>query len=366
MRLVTTLILTVGVLAGPASGQQILYAVGSGDSDQSANLLQIVSYDNALVSVVDLGELGLQFGDIAIDPVTGKIYATDFTFPGTNLYEISLINGPVLIGPTSGLFINALEFDTAGTLYGWGDQNFVTIDVGTGAATLVGTTGLTSGGDLACDLDGTMYGCSNDGRLARIDVQTGQSTTIGSHGGGVTLFGLEVDLDGKMYGVRDGGVATDSEIYTVDKQTGQATSIAVIPGSAGLGTWGVSFTQQCGFTAYGDGVAPAQTMSMTWRIGAPPNDQNGTFVLAGGTPNGVALLLVALGPGSTPVDNNTVLVDLSPGQFFTTALPLAPNGVLAFPLSAGNAALSGVPFYVQAIDAAVPSSSNGLRMQFCP
>jgi len=364
MRHVGLFALAFALVLPAASGQQTMYALGSGDGDGSANLVQIINYGSGIVSAVDLGETNQQFGDVAVDPTTGKIYAANFITP-SDLYEIDLVNGPILIG-SLGFFINALEFDTKGKLYGWGGTDFVSIDPSNAGTTLIGNTSVSSGGDLACDLDGSIYGVSNLGFLIKIDPELGLSTTVGQHGGNVVLFGIEIDLDGTMYGVRDGGPATDAEIYTVHRQSGIATSIGVIAGSAGLGVWGISFTQQCGFTKYGAGIAPAQTLNLTWRIGAAPTFQNGTFVLSGGTSNGVALLLISVNEGFTPVGANTVLVDISPGLFFTATLPLNSNGLVAFPLSASNASIAATPLFVQAIEAAALTSSNGLHMKFCP
>lgn len=346
--------------------QQILLGVGSGVGDLSSNLFQITGYDTA-PSAVDLGETGVVLSDVAVDPVTGKVYAIDLAGPNT-LYSVNSATAAVTAIGTTGstVIMNALEFDTAGTLYGWGNLvgDLFTIDVNSGLATKVGATGGLSAGDLTFDLDGSIFGASTTG-LYRIDPATGIGAFVGPFGV-LDIFGIEIDQDGRLFGFRSANSGNFAEAYSINKGTGAATLIGTVANMSTLGLYGVSFTKQCGFTKYGAGVATAQTMKSQWRIGAPPNHVNGTLTVVGGTPSGSALLLIGLQPASIVVGSNTVLVDLSPGGFFTTTVPLGPTGVVAFPLSAQLPTLAGTPLYVQALDFVGPQTSNGLRMSFCP
>ncbi|MFG0316760.1 MAG: DUF6923 family protein, partial [Planctomycetota bacterium JB042] len=145
------LAVALGGAAATATGQQVLYGVGSSVGDGSSNLYRISSYGSA-PTAIDLGETGIVLSDVAVHPVTGKLYALDLA-TGNTLYEVNPTTAALTsIGPT-GLptWINALEFDAAGTLYGWGDTNgdLSVLDVNTGAATTVGNVGYLSAGDLA-------------------------------------------------------------------------------------------------------------------------------------------------------------------------------------------------------------------------
>lgn len=104
-----------------------------------------------------------------------------------------------------------------------------TIDTSTGLLTPIGPLGVTfSFGDLAYDAStGTMYmsngwgaGLSTPSSLYTVNLQTGAATLIGSTGA-LSIFGLAIDpTTGKLYGSAS---TTATGFYEINKSTGVAT-----------------------------------------------------------------------------------------------------------------------------------------------
>ena len=162
-----------------------------------------------------------------------------------------------LFGATvPGLAVMAMGFSPDGTLYAVGGCNpsftssvgagctlgtpnynaLYTVDVGTGALTLIGSTGAPLFFmDLTFDRDGKMYGVTCDlfpsrgdlSTLYRIDRATGAATKIFDLVGSTSIMGLAFDRNAnKLY-------ATDfysgnSALYSVDMKTGFLTAIATM------------------------------------------------------------------------------------------------------------------------------------------
>ena len=153
------------------------------------------------------GYTGVELTDIT---AAGKIlYAISFT----DLYRLDAATGASHdIGPLGLSTANALVTQpNTGTLYG-ADENgdFFTINQETGHATPVGTFGggLGSAGDLAF-YNGLLYaavskGGSAESYLATVDVRTGAATIVGNTGY-VNVWGV-VAGSGALYGATDGGL----------------------------------------------------------------------------------------------------------------------------------------------------------------
>ena len=104
------------------------------------------------------------------------------------------------------------------------------VDVATGNATTVGAAGLQSGDTptgLTCDkTDGTLYAASTNGSeslIYTIDPATGASTIVGPTGI-PALIDIAIDGDGQMYGYDIVG----DNAYKIDKTTGTSTMIGSI------------------------------------------------------------------------------------------------------------------------------------------
>jgi hypothetical protein len=243
MRLATLAAAFIGsALAGSycwgSAGGQILYAIGSGAQGGGSQLYQISNYATAPASV---GNVNTNFtlSDIAVDPITGFIYAVRLASGGEFFRLDPNTGAAAFIGSTPGIpNINALEFDQAGQAYGWSEQGILyRINKVTGAATTVGPVGFASGGDLAFDADGTLYGATINS-LIRIDPATGAGTLIGMFGI-AQVYGLEIDLDGTMYA---GVHGTQPQLYKVDKATGATTLVGAVAGPSD-GVYGLAFSQ---------------------------------------------------------------------------------------------------------------------------
>lgn len=116
-----------------------------------------------------------------------------------------------------------------GTLYmsstdNSGNGKLYTVDVGTGAATLVGGFGGIKVRSMGW-YDGTLYGWSNIDTLVSINTSTGLTTTIGSFGFGTLTAGQDgMDID-PATGLAWAIAEVENRIYTLDRSTGHATEV---------------------------------------------------------------------------------------------------------------------------------------------
>jgi len=185
---------------------------------------------------------------MAVGP-TGRTNVTDIAFHGPTLYGVSF-SELLRLDPETGVAsaigsigfqTNGLAVASDGTIYAaTTGGELVRVNPVTGAGTLVGSFGggLTSSGDLAFDSNDVLYGALNSGgsvALASIDRGTGAATVIGSTGLG-TLYGLAFFCC-RLYGTSGPG-----ELVDVNVATGQATVI----GRNALTHWGMAARPCCG------------------------------------------------------------------------------------------------------------------------
>lgn len=169
----------------------------------------LVSYDTTTKTNTVLSKSsGTTMFDIAVN-TGGDLFGVD----GGTLYKMSTNGVSTAIGSLNA-FVNGLVFGSDGTLYGSGDDDLYKINTSTGQASLIGSTGQQSSGDLAF-FKGQLYLASNLG-LALVNPLTGASQLIG---GTPALFGLASTAD-TLFGVKD------NAIYTIDPTTGIATQVA--------------------------------------------------------------------------------------------------------------------------------------------
>jgi len=167
---------------------------------------------------------------------------------------------------------------------GAGVPNLYTVNPSTGAATLVGNTGLgfAAIGGMDFREDGTLFAAVNiagDGgtgadHLATINTTTGVATIIGpfgtctgvivpsTGGGSCTIEGIEAiafDAFGTLYGALSArGAAGTPGLYTINPATGAASFVAPFAGATGSPPSGgvVSLQFACNGTLFG-GTATA-------------------------------------------------------------------------------------------------------------
>ena len=203
--------------------------------DDSAG--RIGKVDVATGSVTLVGNSGVVLTDIAFAP-DGNLYGISFGA----LYGINTSTGAAtLIGGGFPANMNALTFSNTGTLYAaaTGSNGFYTINPTTGVATLVGNIGSSSAGDLAFH-NGVLYLSSAAGNLVSIDLGTGAGTIIGSLGAAAGAFGLANGDDNVLYAV------SGTNVYSVDTATGAGTLAVGYGGGALSGANGTAFFQEAG------------------------------------------------------------------------------------------------------------------------
>ena len=176
--------------------------------------------------------LSLAFTSAGSAEEPGLLYGT--AEAGTQLVAFNLNAGSVrVIGDIGFPWSAALAFCRPGgrpytiTNMGSASEQLATLDLSTGAATLVGpplgqTLGIMG---LTCSPDGTLYASqstasqvSSNG-LYTVDRETGQASLIGPIGADKVIMALDFAPDGTLYG------ASPSALYTIDVLTGQATKV---------------------------------------------------------------------------------------------------------------------------------------------
>lgn len=156
----------------------------------------------------------------------------------SDLYTINPATGVATsVGPI-GFAVTGLAFDfNTGILYGVTSPNsassprhLITIDPITGAGTDVGALGATVA-DIVCASDGTLYGwttSSSTEDLVTINKSTGAASVVGDSGlSGTFGEGLACDGSDQLWLFPLGAT---SSYYTVDSSTGAVTSIGSLSG----------------------------------------------------------------------------------------------------------------------------------------
>ncbi len=182
-------------------------------------------------------------------------------YPGSTLYEINPTNGNfVTIGNGT-----ASYYDFGGTtsqLYAIGtDQNLYSVNAATGASTLIGPTGLGSGGYQSMSGGGTaLYTAVPDmsGQftlLYSVNTTTGLATEVGNTGIAADVSSIGF-ADGVLYAADISG-----NLYTLNTSTGEGTLI----GNSGQDLWGLglppmTYSVLHNFTGGSDGASPFASM----------------------------------------------------------------------------------------------------------
>jgi hypothetical protein len=216
-----------------AQTERLLGTIGAG------NLTDLMILDPATGAVTaTVGPVGFSVTGLAVDPADGVIYGStgSESDPQGALITINRDTGAgTLIGQVhGGEPASDLTF-RGGTLFGWIEQttkDLATIDKATGAATVVGDSGLvtTRGSGLAAAADGTLYyaGSDDNGVLRTIDPATGLPTDGPTLDGtcGAPIRALAFNAAGTLFGVRrSGGTCSQTQLITIDTASGHVTVV---------------------------------------------------------------------------------------------------------------------------------------------
>lgn len=225
-------------------------------------------------------------------PGTGTLYGTDAN--AGHLLSINPLTGVgTVIGSIGAFTVPSLAVHpVTGVLYagrGTGVPNIYTVNPVTGVGTLVGSTGLglAAVGDLAFNAAGVLYASVNivgDGgtgsdNLATINLSTGAATVIGPYGGGLEgMEAISFDSGGQLWGARDNhaGLGTPG-LYTINTTTGAATLVAPIVGAVSI----TSLQWACDGTLYGGSGRSSGGATDGGRL-VRINPTTGAFTFVGG------------------------------------------------------------------------------------
>ena len=173
-------------------GEEKIYGVRI-TSNQLLTLDPVTGAGTALSTFTAVTGGTVDIISLALNPIDGRLYGnTSIGFGAAveTLFEINPITGlTTAIGPIGFNNVFALGFDQGGTLFGVSDVNndFIRINAGTGAGTLVAT--LSVGLELDFDLasrpsDNVMFltEATGSGSLYTINTATGATTLVGPEG----------------------------------------------------------------------------------------------------------------------------------------------------------------------------------------
>jgi hypothetical protein len=224
------------VLAGPDGGPGLLYGTAAAGT-------KLVAFNLHADKVNVIGDIGYPFSlGLAFCPPGQQPYTITNTFNAAEaqLASLNLDTGAAtLVGSPLGQALAIMGFTCSpdGTLYAIGQNNplhtdfnsLYTVNRQTGQATLVGSTGVSTGAcpahgflmALSFAPDGTLYG-ANDCTLFTIDTTTGAATKVIDFSGVTMVMGLAIDGNGNFY---VSNFVSASSIYSLDTGTGDASSI---------------------------------------------------------------------------------------------------------------------------------------------
>jgi hypothetical protein len=226
--------------AGTASADLLYGANGAGGNISTLYILD--ANTGAVVKAV--GPIGFAVTGLAIDPKSGTLYgstgrqaSSGQPNPGSLIRIDRATGAGTLIGDERPDTETAADitFTPDGILYGWLEDNtddLVTIDKTTGAATVVGDSSFsTYGSGLASNSAGVLYftGDGEQGPLSTVDRNTGQVTTVATlngPNGDPGISSLAFDSSGTLYGSRipSDSPAFQSDLITINTSTGAITS----------------------------------------------------------------------------------------------------------------------------------------------
>jgi hypothetical protein len=173
--------------------------------------LNVVFYDNRFGTIDDVTGNYSQIGTLPVSQSAGIASLNGFLYledMGTNLYTVNANTGAAALVGSTGLHTTASAFasDVSGLFEVDYSSNLYSVNAGTGAAQLIGATGLVANNG-AFDTSLAGYGNSlfytagragSSDELYEIDPMTGMATDLGSTGltgiAGAAVVGTELEL----------------------------------------------------------------------------------------------------------------------------------------------------------------------------
>jgi hypothetical protein len=145
------------------------------------------------------------------------------------LGKVDVGTGAVTVVGSTGQNLGDIAFDPAGKLYGLDLNHLYTIDTNTAATTTVGSTFPLGGNALAFSPTGTLYAAGAN-KFAKIDPTTGAATILGNIGPGLSSGGDLAFVGGNLYlsGFND-------HLLRINPATGAGTDV----GAFGAGVNGI-------------------------------------------------------------------------------------------------------------------------------
>ena len=220
------------VLWGPSQAQGVMYAV-----DRASDLLYKI--DPATANATVVGNTGADVSFSGLSWSGSKMYACDlWTGSAWSLATINLNTGAATsIGPQGYANVMAIAH-VGGTLYGFEfDAGLGTFNTTTGAFTPIPSTLPTH--MYAADLDdssGLLYTVGENSFLYTVNVNSGTATAVGSTGisfetvNSVKEIGLTYNaMDGQLYLLGNDVAGSGDRLYRINKSTGAATLIGSTP-----------------------------------------------------------------------------------------------------------------------------------------
>jgi len=210
-----------------AQSQTLYGAVGAGNA--TSNLFSI---DQATGTATPIGPLGQALTGMSLQTSTGIMYGVTNGNAACSrcLVTVDLVSGAATVVGPLGQIISETEFGSNGVLYGWaeGPDELASINLTTGAATVIPGSGISTAGDGMALVGGAMYVMpeSDNGTYYTVNTATGAVTVAGTLGGvtGNQISAASTRLtDNAVYAVIN--TAVTSTLVTVNVATGALTNV---------------------------------------------------------------------------------------------------------------------------------------------
>jgi Ca2+-binding RTX toxin-like protein len=222
--------------SAPAATTQTLYGA-DGSGGNPSNLYEIDPDTGAVVRTI--GPIGFAVTGLAIHPETAELYGSTGgnapNDPGSTIKINKATGDGALIGdqiPATDFGAADITFTSDGTLYGWSEDSddLVTINLASGAATVVGESGAgTLGSGLSASPGDTLFftGQLDIGNLMTVSRTTGLLTTVALMDGtvGDAINALAFDDRGTLLGSRRLNNQLDRDLIRINTSSGHVTSL---------------------------------------------------------------------------------------------------------------------------------------------